>query len=431
MQTPWFLGYLDLTTEADIAAIKRAYARLLKKIDQATDIDGFMRLHEAYRLAIEWSRRSSPEPAAPVLETIEMSGRTVGAPDTTPPPQNARHDATEHPRDVFQNAIEHPQETAARAIDALIASLEAGTTAQQALDEQLRVVRDGHLRAAATFEALLLDRLMHSLLPKRVALFYAAREAFAWSDITHLAQLGLAGKWLDQLGMELRAWQKECFKLGAGSPIDQFAGAALLERAALTPQDFNREVALNWPLMRDLLTRYPRYMALRYDWPSLQAWEMAYKAIAHTIDPHTGGAWAAEREKPGRTWTGPLTPALVCLAILLLIALLFAVFVLGQRPGAPAPTTVGSQDTESEAHRQRAAIPELPRNPPIDPRTCSYVERAVHAEGWNPPDEPEMRDRIRSTARACLNLGIWPNRHANDAQLQKLGIFEENGSYHR
>jgi hypothetical protein len=40
MQTPWFLDHLGLTTSADAAEIKRAYAARLKQVDQSTDIDG-------------------------------------------------------------------------------------------------------------------------------------------------------------------------------------------------------------------------------------------------------------------------------------------------------------------------------------------------------------------------------------------------------
>ena len=51
---------LDLPLEADARAIRRAYARELKRIDQASDSDGFQQLRSAYEAALRFAERRDP-----------------------------------------------------------------------------------------------------------------------------------------------------------------------------------------------------------------------------------------------------------------------------------------------------------------------------------------------------------------------------------
>ena len=52
----WALDVLGLPDDADERAIKRAYAKLLKTTRPDEDPEGFQRLHDAYRYALDYAR---------------------------------------------------------------------------------------------------------------------------------------------------------------------------------------------------------------------------------------------------------------------------------------------------------------------------------------------------------------------------------------
>lgn len=60
-----FLVRLGLPADADAGAIRRAYARELKLIDQASQAAQFQQLREAYQAALYWAGRGAGQCAAP------------------------------------------------------------------------------------------------------------------------------------------------------------------------------------------------------------------------------------------------------------------------------------------------------------------------------------------------------------------------------
>ena len=63
---PYFFQQYELAADADERAVKRTYARQLKKIDQENDLEGFQVLRESYEHALEWLKyrsRMAPDTA--------------------------------------------------------------------------------------------------------------------------------------------------------------------------------------------------------------------------------------------------------------------------------------------------------------------------------------------------------------------------------
>jgi hypothetical protein len=242
MQTPWFLQYLDLTTEADAASIKRTYAVRLRQIDPAKDINDFMRLREAHRLALDWHARRT---SAPV----------VGASTADP-----------------------LRPSASRSMAQLREQLRAGQAPKVALRKQLQALRDGHLPSSVMFELMVIDALASSGLPQRLALFQAAREQFPWSDASHLMRLGPRGQWISTTVAEETAWRDTCRAQG-GDPLDRLGGDPLVHCTQLVASQVSSGTAVRWPDMQRLLERYPRYLSLRCEPTALGAWEQAFDAL--------------------------------------------------------------------------------------------------------------------------------------------------------
>ncbi len=254
MQTPWFLQYLELTLEADAAGIKQAYGLRLKQIDHMADMKSFMRLGEAYRLALDWAARHTANIAT------ESTARS-------PAPQPSASPAREP-----------SGPTASRAMALLVERLSAGQPAKIALHEQLQSLKQGHVQSPAMFELMIIDGLSSSRLPQRLALFQAAYEPFQWSDESRLAQLGPRGQWIITALAEFNAW-KEISRAVGGDLLERISEGAPLQRSELTAADIPAPVALRWPDARRLLDDYPRYLALRCDAGLADAWKQAFDAL--------------------------------------------------------------------------------------------------------------------------------------------------------
>ncbi|WP_049621042.1 hypothetical protein [Frateuria defendens] len=401
MDALWFLQYLGLSEEADERSIKRAYAARLKRIDPSTDLDGFARLRQAYEQALSWrtARPSGADVLAPSMPAIRQHA-------AAPPPAD---DAPASPE-----AEVTPVEQARSAIERLLAAIHVGTPAADALDEQLARLRGDHLRAMLTFELWLIDGLASSGFTGQLALFRAARERFGWMDVTHLAQLGPRGSWIQRVMTEEMAWARQTGELRGARWFEW------LEQGAQTaPPD---PIVSQWPHVQRLLNRYPNYLRLRLRSLALETWKAAFDALP-AMDRDLAEAYATlpspRQHRQATPQAGRTTDSRG--SALIAVMVLFAVFNLlrgmfgsehaWQAPSSELHTTTAASTASATGHAP----------PPFD-QLCPRLSQKVHAPGWVPPSNPVERQKLTNFIRLCLTAHDWPHWQMADPQLAKLGI---------
>ncbi|PXV59176.1 hypothetical protein SAMN04487785_10696 [Dyella jiangningensis] len=405
MQTPWFLDHLGLDAETDLAAVKRAYAQRLKQIDQATDIDGFMRLREAYAAATAWCRRTADVPVTVAPE----QARAAETPEAVP--------ATEH-----APAIPTPMDAATQALQDLAHRLGNGEAPAAALPASLQRLSGEHLHATAISEAMLIDQLASAHLPQRLALFGVAHERMGWGDITRLRQLGGRGQWIRAVLEQEALWKRTSEAMGCHDLFDRLGGAPALDRTDLSPAQFGRDAVLRWPDMQDLLRRYPQYLVLRVERSALDAWKQAFEALplrdktmAESFSnlnlpspaAYRRAAPPRQREHNG----GRIGLVIAAVVVFNMISHLLGS---GSTP-TPAPVVAPAPLV--------SRVPlVLPEHVLANPANCGRIERVVHEADWAPPLDPTQLHRLRDAVSSCLTTRQWPHWRMADPQLARLGI---------
>lgn len=88
----WAFALLGLTPEADVASVKRAYARLLRTTRPDEDAEGFQRLHTAYKMVLAQVTKAAPPAASPAPAPAQEKPHRLDAVEQAaapPPPRSS------------------------------------------------------------------------------------------------------------------------------------------------------------------------------------------------------------------------------------------------------------------------------------------------------------------------------------------------------
>jgi protein TonB len=280
-----FLGRLGLGPEADARAVRRAYARELKLIDQERDPAGFQRLRACYEAAVEWAA-SQEEPGRASEADWERPGGTAAvhaaapaAPAAAPPEPAA--DALE-PAAVPEapEAAPSPFELGRQVFGAFCARMPAllelaGEPPElpwiEALYKALADERLLNLDGRLGFELHVAWLLSGGWRQGHEILLPAAAQVFGWdADRRSLARLGDAGARLD-VALE----QRRGFGVQDRSTRGKQRAVLALLRRDSPPAD--RLILRNMPVLEQMMTRFPQWMALIAPLDNVRFWRRRYQ----------------------------------------------------------------------------------------------------------------------------------------------------------
>lgn len=254
-----FLEYLGLDDSADERAIKRAYAVLLKKIDQESDPDGFQMLRGAYEAAQQWARCRG-------AGSHQESENADAAPRVSTSPVDVEADveaqAHEAPIDPGQLAAQVHHDFLQRPIDSQLSLDDAKQMLYGSLDD----VRLMNLEARVIFEWLVARQLLEGWRPGHEVLFVAAIEVFQWAaDRSRLMQFGPLGA-----RIEAALSERDVFMVQAAD-VQQFH-AEWIRRMRIDGHPGQGFLAEKMSHVEMLVTRLPNWLWIITRLEQLESW---------------------------------------------------------------------------------------------------------------------------------------------------------------
>lgn len=232
---PHALQRLGLLPDAEARDIRRAYARELKKIDQARDAAGFQALRGAYEEALQFAQWQAGEHAV--------------EPDNTRPAQFAEATA-----DQLADAVTHEFCTTLTALGATHTGV-SDASYQDALRHALADERLFGIAARQGFEARVALILTHGWRPGHEALLVAAAAVFDWSRGQQLAGLGQAGALIDR-ALEERAI------FDAQGMADKQAQRRVLKLLRLEALPGPPQMMQDLPVFMRMQARFPHWLSI-------------------------------------------------------------------------------------------------------------------------------------------------------------------------
>jgi len=280
-----FLDVLALDDTADVRTIRRAYARQLKLIDQATQASAFQRLRDAYEAALAWADSQAVDEVAASPEDSSF----------VPIESAVLHEEVSSGAAMFARLQEAALRFAAAGRredpDAWCKEL------YRCLDDELLV----NIEARFEFEERIVHYLCGGWQPGNEALFTAAIEAFAWdAERRCLQPFGPAGALLNQAIEEQVAFDSQAVGVRG-------LQARLIMRLRWEDLPGESELRYNGTEFFTLVSAFPALMHITAGSANIQRWELAYQSLPAAV--------SGDAPQPPH-WIVEVLPKLVLLIVL-------------------------------------------------------------------------------------------------------------------
>jgi hypothetical protein len=275
-----FLSRLNLDENANVIAIRRAYARELQVMARAHDAVKFDDLTQAYNTALTWSTQQSPAGALVERSREPLFDQAAPFPAARPSAAQARKSSLCKPKGRSGSAPATQANAALLKLNEACAVLGRGRLlCDQSLWQsaiQLRLddaqLSDEHARLA--FEMLVARQLAAGWKPGHEALFCAAAAVFNWeNDPARLAQFGEAG---DMIGRAID--QRKRFEAQPQQILQAQRKIAMrLRRMPAAADVISKKDVLRLEYM---MARFATLLALTVDTEAILEWRQRYHSTA-------------------------------------------------------------------------------------------------------------------------------------------------------
>ncbi len=308
-----FYQRLDIDADADERAIKRAYARELKLIDQAADPAGFQLLRAAYDAALYMSRfaeatQAESEPADPFEELaraakqMQLQPQALSAEPFTLHASPIGFDPDVDPDTLAQDVFAEFTLRCAK-----LSQSHDMAPWERELQASLSDPRLINIAARQAFEQRIADALADGWRPGHHVLLVVATNAFEWErDYRRLESLGKAGYTL-QFAIDERA----TFDLQSDDAFDE--QRRLIERVRDPAPPSTIELIDLLPILATVEARFPTWLSLIVDAGNIARWRHLDQSVPW---------WRRSVRKVNSEF--PIWPFIVVVLVLLPILFSFA-----------------------------------------------------------------------------------------------------------
>ncbi len=268
---PYFVQRLKIEGDADERAIKRAYARELKLIDQETDPAGFQELREAYEAALFWLRHAADIRSEEEVDQFDEIDRAARELHLLPAMARAESASAVDAPPIAQS--DQDADTLAQVVFAefeVRSAILENEHDSQAWERELRAslgdARLIHIAARQAFEQRVADLLAAGWRPGHQLLLFTAAKVFEWeSDRRRMHALGIAGYTLD-FAIEQRAM----YDLQSDHDCEMQRVVIARLRDATPPS--TKELLNLMPALATVEARFPTWLSLITDADNIARW---------------------------------------------------------------------------------------------------------------------------------------------------------------
>jgi len=364
-----FLVRLGLEPGADARAIRHAYARELKLIDQEQDPAGFQDLREAYDAALHWAERrparSAPQaapqaasqPAAQPATAAAPAAPASVAPNYSAPRTQVSFNIPAHAAPAEDNPQQLASAVFARFQQACkpLSQQHVQKTLQwqQLLLACLDDNRLLNLSARAAFEERIAQLLVSGWRPGHEALLPAACNVFNWDeDRRRLLAFGRAGAHINQAINE-----RNMFDTLPESELMIYRATIALLRQDTEPSAY--QLRGDMPYVERLMRHFPAWMALVVNLRTVAQWRALHAALPAQKKSLFG--WLKRLNPFNFTWPR----ALVFFMVITVVRVLFSHDDAPAHSGSPPPFSQPAPATTAHLpplmqQQIQASIPAFP-----------------------------------------------------------------------